>query len=70
VRKRIALKSPGSRLFANPACGDPKALGKFFCREQLELFPGTFAPQLFSPHFKPSKINHFRRWAVWHTAGF
>jgi hypothetical protein len=69
VRNRIALKSPGSRLLANPACWDPKALGKLFCREQFELFPGTFAPQPFSLHFQPSKINHFRRWAAaWHTA--
>jgi hypothetical protein len=55
-------------VLSNPTCRDPKPLGKFFCREQLELFSGTFAPQLFPRHSRPSKINHFWRRAVWQTA--
>jgi len=64
--KRVALKRSESRLLTNPTFRDSKSLSKFFCSEQLKLFPGTFATRLFPRHFRPSKMNHFQRLAVAH----
>jgi hypothetical protein len=70
MRQRIAVKSPRSRLFPNPARRDPKPFGKFFCREQFELLSHALAPQTLPAHISLLQFSKLLRLAVWPAAAF